>query len=166
MYYMLSLSVPHISLNGFIAEVMSDPLVMLQFLIPLLIVVVGVLTLKVHGARSKINTNPSMVQEREVFELPDDNFYKEMMYVDNGDSDHFEQTIEKNTKEIISSTKVIKNFARRYKRLKYRLQYTNSKRKKEKMDARMKAIMKEMLRIYGNLEKDMLKLDLNKLGDE
>lgn len=164
--FSLGLQPPDISWGAFISEVRSDPLSLFQFLIPLLIIVAGVISLRVRGAKTKINANPSMVQERENFELPDDYFSKEMMYVINGDRDHFEQSIENSSNYIIRSTKAINRFARRYKRLKYRLQYTNSNRKKKRLEEQMKIIMNEMIRMYGEVEKNWIRLDLKKLGDE
>lgn len=164
--FSLGLQPPDISWSAFISEARSDPLSLFQFLIPVLILVAGVISLRIRGARTKINANPSMVQERENFQLPDDYFSTEMMYVVNGDRDHFEQSIESSSDFIIRSTKAIKQFARRYKRLKYRLQYTNSNRKKQRLEEQMKRIMNEMIRLYADVEKNWLNFDLKKLGDE
>ncbi len=165
-FFSLGLKTPDISFAAFISEIRTDPLALFQFLIPLLVLVFAVLTLKIRGTRVKVNSNPSMVQERENFELPDNDFNREMIYVTKQDFDHFEVSIEERSRMILASVKILDRMARKYKRLKYKAQYTTNNARKKRLNTLIQSKMGEMLKLYNTVEKEMLKLNIEKLGDE
>ncbi|MCL4350706.1 MAG: hypothetical protein M1414_02390 [Candidatus Thermoplasmatota archaeon] len=139
--------------NTYLLYMEQDPLVSLRFTIPLGIVFVYGLMLRSQSNRAKVDSNPVLAQEREQFAIPVDYLNKEMIYVTNQDVDHIVEIMEKSTRNIKMLSLIIKRNNSRYKRLKYRMKYTQSSKRKAKLQKRMDICTGDILGAYGEIRR-------------
>ncbi len=160
--YSLGLSPPNISMGALISEIQSNPYSMFIFLVPMIALVAYVLKLKIGSFRTKVTSNPTLVQEKEKFELPRDTINLEMSFVENNDYDHFESMLEEKSKAMLNYTKLLVKIARRYRRIKYRANLTASENKKKKLNSMLKSEMEEMINLFGQMESIKMGLSAKK----
>ncbi len=161
----LPISLPNISFQAILLILIHEPYIFFRFLIPVLAVLGLAISLRVHGRRRYIDLEPVMAQETEKFVVPDDYLNKEMVYVENSDYAHFEEKIEDSSKKIAFYSKYLRKNARKYKRLRYKLNYVSSEKKKKKLNSNMEKQFKDIVRIYGKIQQASIDMDLTKMED-
>ncbi|MGP6206725.1 hypothetical protein ACNF42_01630 [Cuniculiplasma sp. SKW3] len=152
---------PTPTLTGFIDSIESDPLNTLKFLIPSIIVIFYFLVLKVASVRNKTDRNPDLKQEKEIFKVPKDYLNMEMVYVEKSDIEHVSDIILKSSRKVNIITKKIKSEYRKYKRIKYRITFVQSEKRKRVLEKRLSDITEGILKDYKEIRNSMLEL-----GDE
>ncbi|MCL4345778.1 MAG: hypothetical protein M1496_05385 [Candidatus Thermoplasmatota archaeon] len=148
--------IPPPSLYQFIDYIRADPLATLQFLVPSLMVVFYAILLKISGARNKVDRNPDLKQEKEVFRVPGDYLNKEMVYVEKSDIEHVSDIILKSSSKVNIITKRIRHEYRKYRRIKYRMTFVQSERRKASLRKQLNSIADNMLKEYTEIRKSML----------
>ena len=113
-----------------------------------------------------MDSEPTLKQEKEDFKIPEDYINTEMLFVQNRDYDHFETNLENSSKKITILSKDLNRKARKYRRMKYRITYTASERKKQKLSKAMQEQFKEVMQIYASIQKVTIDLDLKKIEEE
>lgn len=162
----LSITVPKFTFIELYYEFRTEPFIFLIFSVPVFMVVFYFIILKINARRRKVDSDPTLKQEKETFKLPEDYINKEMVFVQNKDYDHFETNLENSSRKIVTLSKYLNRKARKYKRMKYRVTYTASERKKQKLSANMKKEFEEIMKAYANIQKATIDLDLNKMKEE
>ncbi len=152
------LNLPPPSLSQFVDYIESDPIHTLRFLIPSILIVFYAILLKVSAARNKVDKNPDLKQEKEVFPVPKDYINLEMVHVQNSDLDYVSDIILKSSNKVNIITKQMKRDMRRYRRIKYRMTFVQSDRKRKELRERMENITQSLLKQYAEIRKSMLEI--------
>ncbi len=152
------------SIITFFLYLIQNPFNDFRFLIPLSLALAYGFVLRHNSSKNKIEYNPNLSQSKEPFSIPDDYLNKEMLYVTNLDVDHVVNMMYKSSKEIRSLARYISSNRSRYRRIKYRLGYTQSKRRKEKLEKRMGECAKNILNAYSQLRKITMDIELEEKG--
>lgn len=149
---------PTPTLTGFIDSIESDPFNTLKFLIPSVMVIFYFFVLKVASVRNKIYRNPDLKQETEVFKVPRDYLNKEMVFVEKADIEHVSDIILKSSRKVNIITKKIRSEYRKYKRIKYRLTFVQSEKRKKVLQRKLSGIAEGILKDYKEIRNSMLEL--------
>ncbi|MCL4357000.1 MAG: hypothetical protein M1460_03935 [Candidatus Thermoplasmatota archaeon] len=147
-------------IQTFFTYLIQNPFNDLRFLVPLSLVFAYGLVLRHNSSKSKIDFNPNLSQSKEPFSIPDDYLNKEMLYVTKLDVDHVVNMMYKSSKEIKNLTHYISSNRSRYSRIKYRLGYTQSNRRKETLEKRMEECARNILNAYGTLRKIIMDIEM------
>ncbi len=153
---------PTPTLAKFIDYIEAKPFDTLKFLIPSLIVVFYFFVLKVSSFRNKTDRNPDLKQEKETFKVPNDYLNTEMVYVEKADVEHVSDIILKSSRKVNIITKKIKSEYRRYRRIKYRITFVQSERRKRALEKQLTEITESMLKDYKEIRNAMLELGQEK----
>jgi 5-bromo-4-chloroindolyl phosphate hydrolysis protein len=162
----ISLNIPSFSFTELLYELEADPMLFFVFLVPVLMVVVYFIILKINALRRKVDSEPTFIQEKETFKLPEDYINEEMLYVQGRDYDHFEANLEDSSRKIKALSKYLTRKARKYRRMKYRITYTASERTKKKLAEKMQKEFKEIMSVYATIQKVTIDLDLSRIKEE
>ncbi|MHB1440472.1 MAG: hypothetical protein ACYCSO_04650 [Cuniculiplasma sp.] len=160
------ISVPKFTLTEFFLQLEVKPYIVFIFLVPVLMIFFYFIILKINTHRRKVDSEPTLKQEKEDFKIPEDYINTEMLFVQNRDYDHFETNLENSSKKITILSKDLNRKARKYRRMKYRITYTASERKKQKLSKAMQEQFKEVMQIYASIQKVTIDLDLKKIEEE
>jgi hypothetical protein len=157
---------PHYSFGEFILILETRPLLTLKFLIPTLIILIYSLILAINYLRNKVDKEPQPKQAKESFLVPMDNINKEMEFVQNLDYDHFESQLENSSAKIRVLSKSLRKKARKYRRMKYKMSFTASERKKQNLSKKMGEQFEDLVKIYGGIQRATLDMDLTQIGGD
>lgn len=139
-------------IEGFPSRVESNPLMLLSFIIPMLIIWFSSLAIRGFARRRKIDGPPTLEQRREKFVIPADFFTNESEHVRKLDLDHFLQPIGEDFELLRSFPDHFYNLRKQY--VKYSRMATSSRKKrKETGERKQLETFNEILDLYNRLRR-------------
>lgn len=147
------------SFNQIIQTYEKNPLIMLNFLIPVIIILLFFLAVRIRASFVNQDNIPDIDSKKERFETPDKNFEEEMNFVMKKDYDHFEKIEDTAQKKIFFFLKEMRKSIRRYNRINYRLNLTLSDKKIEKLKKEKEIEMEKIVKIHAKIQSNLDTID-------
>ncbi|MGP6220398.1 hypothetical protein [Caldiplasma sukawensis] len=147
------------SLNQIIQNYEKNPLIMLNFLIPVLVILLFFLAVRIRASLAKQDSIPDIDSKMESFETPDKNFEEEMNFVMKKDYDHFEKIEDSAQKKIFFLVKEMRKSIRKYNRINYRLNLAISDKKIQNLKKRKESEMEKIVKIHAKIQTNLDTID-------
>lgn len=139
-------------IEGFPSRVESNPLMLLSFIIPILIIWISSLSIRGFARRRKIDGPPTLEQRREKFVIPVDFFTSESEHVRKLDMDHFLDPIGADFDHIQEFPDYFQTLRKQY--IKYSRMATSSRKKRKETGKRKQLeTFNEILDLYNRLRR-------------
>ena len=139
-------------IEGFPARVESNPLMLLSFIIPVVVIWISSVTIRGFARRTKIDAPPTLEQRREQFTIPRDFFSRESKYVRELDIEHFIGPIKRDFDVLRQYPDYFDALEKRYRKYSRMAESSRTKRKKRGETGKLDTF-NEILNLYNRLRK-------------
>ncbi len=139
-------------IEGFPGRIESNPLMLLSFVIPILVIWISSLAIRGFARRTKIDAPPTLEQKREKFVIPRDFFTGEADHVRSMDIEHFLVPIKHDFEVLKGYPQYFESLERRYSKFSRMAESSRPKKKKRGEEGKMKTF-NEMLNLYNRLRR-------------
>lgn len=140
--------------SAWIQNIIRDPLIILHFLVPIIMIFVAMLAVEHRSKKTKVDALPTIEQKKEKFVLPDDFLNRELDSIKSEDYRHFLDPMVddlEGMRNIVNELKVLRHSFARFEKMS---ESTNQRRRKKGMEGQRK-VFNDILELYrkaGNMK--------------
>lgn len=139
--------------SNFFGNVMHDPIFLLSFVVPVVMLLAASLAIRHYSRKTKIDGPPTLEQKREKFVVPRDFFNREAEKIKSDDYEYFLRPISTQFESLKDFHEYFRNLQRQYRKY-VAMSLSGRKRKRMRGAEGRKQTFNEILNLYNQFRRN------------